>query len=343
MARQILITAPRKAEVRDAPDEPLLEGQIRVRADWLGISAGTELNTWRGGVNWHTGRDKDTRLFHPDAEGQAWRYPAPVGYAHVGRVVEVGPGVQGWKLGDAVFSTATHSNPSRVLVSRAFRVPAGMDPRGCAFFQLVKTALNLVQHARPALGDTVAIFGLGMVGLLTLQLARRAGARRVVVFDPLGMRREAAARLGADHALDPREGDPGRAVRGLNDGRGADVAIECSANREALHQCTRVVGAGGRVILGAMPGEPFPFHFGREVHFNGVSIHGANVMQLPRELGGLWDLARRDQAAAGLLAGLEIASLITHEFDFEQAPSAYEFLDARPQEVLGAVLRCPPG
>ena len=112
MAKQILVTAPRKIEVRDVPNEPLEPGMARVEAHYFGISIGTEMNTYRGGVNWHAGRDPETRLFHPDAEKYKWEYPATVGYSPVGRVTEVASDVTNVKIGDMVYSLLHFSNSS---------------------------------------------------------------------------------------------------------------------------------------------------------------------------------------------------------------------------------------
>lgn len=341
MAEILFVTAPRTVEIATIADEPLEGGQVRLESHFLGISAGTELNTYRGGVNWHSGRDPNTRLFYPNADQQKWEYPATLGYANIGRVIEAADDVEHVAVGDMVLSTAGHATPVRVPAHRVWRVPAGTDPRAATFIQLIRTALNVVQHARLNLGDTVVVFGLGVVGLLTLQLARANGARRIIAFDPIAKRRDMALRFGAQTALDPLQVDPGNVVRELNDGRGADVAIECSANIAALQQCTRVVGELGRVILASMPNQPAPFHFGLETHFNGVMIRGANVTKMPPELGPLWTAERRDALARDLITTMDLLPLITHEFKFADAPNAYALLDKSPADVIGAIFRCP--
>lgn len=341
MAKQILVTAPRKVEVRDIPDDPLEPGMARVEAHYFGISIGTEMNTYRGGVNWHTGRDPETRLFYPDADKRQWEYPATVGYSPVGRVTEVASDVTNVKIGDMVCSWYPHITPARYYAARLWPVPKGLDPRACTFLQLVRTAANVVHHASPRLGDTVAIFGLGVVGLLTLQLAKLAGAHRIIAFDLIPKRREMGLKMGANEALDPTTVDPGNAVRDLNEKRGADVAIECAASAVALQQATRAVGPLGRVVMASMPNNPAPFHFGQEVHFNGIGIRGANVSQMPSEMGPLWNADRRDALCREWLGKLDLLPLITHEFEFEKAAEAYALLDTNPRDVISAIFRCP--
>src|ERR1041385_4272162 len=126
MAHQILVAAPRKVEIVEVPDEPLEAGMARVEAHYFGISIGTEMNTYRGGVNWHTGRDPITRLFHPDAETHKWQYPATLGYAPVGRVVETAPDVTNVKVGDMVYSWYGHITPARYYADQMWHVPNGL-------------------------------------------------------------------------------------------------------------------------------------------------------------------------------------------------------------------------
>ncbi len=338
----LVVKAPRQIEIQHRPDLPLGPNMVRVQPHYFGISAGTELNTYRGGVNWHTGRDEATGLFFPDTEHAHWSYPAEVGYANVGEVVELSPDVSSLKLGQTVCSTFAHTLPLTGPAHRFMPTQAGIDPKKYLFFQLVRTAVNVVHHARSAFGDTLVIFGLGPVGLITLQLARRAGAARIIGFDPLAARRKLALQLGADFAADPTQDEAAAFVRQHNQGRGADVAIECAATGRALQDATRAVDRRGRVILASMPQQAFHFHFGQEVHFNAVSIAGANVMQPPHDLGPLWSLRRQEQLALDLIPALDLLPLITHEFPFARAADAYALIDRQGAEVVSVILRCDP-
>jgi threonine dehydrogenase-like Zn-dependent dehydrogenase len=338
--RRILVSGPRTIEIRELPDPPLKPGWARMRAKLLGVSVGTELNTYRGGVNWHTGRELDTGLFHRDQQAGQWEYPAGVGYANVGVITAKADDVTHLEIGQTAFANLTHATTVTAPAERFRPVPAGVDPRKYLFFQLVRTAVNVVHHARPVLGDTVAIFGLGAVGLITLQVAKLAGATRVIAFDLLPKRREMALQMGADVAADPSQRDPAHVVRDANTGRGADVAIECAASVRALQDATRAVDRRGRVIMASMPNQPGMFHFGQEMHFSAISITGANVMQTPHDLGPQWNLERQEQLAVDLIPRLDLVPLITHEFAFHEAAKAYALLDQNPAEVISAVLRC---
>lgn len=341
MARQLLVTAPRRLEIVDIPDKPLGPGFVRVKADYLGISIGTEMNTYRGGVNWHTGRDSVTRLFKPDADAQQWEYPATVGYAHVGQIIEVGEGVDASRVGQRVYASIGHVTPAVMSAERAEPMPDGVDPRRYVFVQLVRTALGIVHHANPTLGDTAAVYGLGVVGLLVVQLLKRAGVANVIAFDLLENRRALALRFGADHALDPTAGeDPALAVRRLNGGEAVDIAIEAAANDKALQSAVRSVCARGRVVIGSMPNHPWQFHFGQEMHFNGVRLYGANVSALPDDLGPAWDKPRREGYVRQLIPDLDLLPLLTHELPFDDAPNIYAMLDENPADVISVAMVC---
>jgi len=340
MAKKLLVTEPRQVQIVDVPDNPLSPGQVRVRAHYLGISIGTEMNTYRGGVNWHTGRDPATRLFKPDAAEQKWEYPATIGYAHVGEIIEVANDVDSLSVGQLVHSTAGHVTPAVMPVERANPIPEGQDPRRYVFLQLVRTALGIVHHANPTLGDTAAVYGLGVVGLLVVQLLRRAGVKHIIGFDLIELRRDMAGRFGADVVLDPTAGDPATAVRAHNNNEPVDIAIEAAANDKALQAAVRSVCRRGRVVIGSMPNHPWQFHFGQEMHFNGVRIYGANVTAFPDDLGPGWSAPRRDEYAIELLSDLDLLPLLTHEFPLDEAPRVYEMLDQNPNDVISVALKC---
>lgn len=341
MTRVIMVTGPREVRIVEKEDVPMGPGLVRVEAHYLGISAGTEMNTYRGGVNADEGRDPETRLFHSDPERARWNYPVSMGYANVGVLTEVGPDVEELEVGQMVYGATPHMTPVVLPASRMRAVPVGRDPRCFLFKILVTTALNIVHHARPAIGDTVVVFGAGVVGLLTVQLLARSGASRIIVFDPIPSRRAMAERMGAHITLDPAEGDPAYRVRDHNSGRGADIVIEVSANEKAVQQAPRVAARQGHVVLAALHSGPVSFHFGQEVHYNSIRFSSAHQTKMPPDMLGTWDTDRREELVEQLLCEMDLLPLITHEFAFEEAARAYETIDRHPEKVIGVVLRCP--
>ena len=337
-ARAAVLTGPSKVEVREVQVPAPTDGEVRIATVFSGISAGTEMNVYRGRAPmWRMRIDPATRLFSPSDDPE-WSYPLTYGYANVGRVVEVGPGVTEPWIGDVVFSYMPHQS---VVVARAdgtVRLPDQLDPRFGVLNANLNTALNGVLDARPSIGDVVVVSGLGVIGLLVTQLVRRAGAGLVIGVDRLRFRREVASRLGADAVIDPNEGVAER-VRGLTQNRGADIIVEVSGAAPALNEAIRTVGVGGRVIAMSWYGGTFEsLNLSGEFHHNRPRVISSMVAAVNPDLGPLWNTARRQEVVSRLLTELDLAPLFTHEFPIGQAAEAYALVDQAPEGLVQCVL-----
>ena len=197
----VQFSGPRQVEVVAREPEPLPPGHVRVRTRYSGISAGTELTAYRG-TNPYLTRvwDPVARLFHDGAAGIA--YPvAGWGYSEVGTVVELAPDLElapgTPAVGDLVWGIWGHRSEAVLPVARlaGHTLPAGFDPLAASFARVGAIALNAVLAADVHLGELVAVFGQGVLGLLVTQLAVRNGAT-VVAVDGLEPRRGRARRGG---------------------------------------------------------------------------------------------------------------------------------------------------
>jgi 2-desacetyl-2-hydroxyethyl bacteriochlorophyllide A dehydrogenase len=294
------------------------------------------------------GYDAELRLFRDGVE-PGWKYPVVFGYENVGRVVEAGPQAAGWAVGDIVFTPTPHAGqfvmgttqtgPFFGTLVPILKLPSELSPELGVFLPLLGVAYNALLDGHVLLGETVAIFGAGVIGLLAVQLCRRAGAEQILVVDPIRSRRELALRFGATQALDPAGGDIALTVRDLTRGRGADLAIEVSGAHPALQEAIRTVGYNGRVVVSSyLVGDGAALRLGEEFHHNRVRLISSQSFGVAPELRDRWDPARRTQACLALLPHLELAPMITHRFPFAQAARAYEILDQRPDEVLQVIL-----
>ena len=334
-ARALWLTAPRTAELRRELVPAPGPGQLRVRAIASAPSHGTELLVYRGQV------PADLPLDLPALAG-SFAFPIKYGYASVGRVLDVGPGVAGFAPGDAVFVHHPHQDVYAVAARPAvgpapLRLPAGLDPLLGVFTANVETAVNVLLDTPLRLGETALVFGQGTVGLLIAQLLKRAGAR-VLAVEPLARRRELALAVGADVALAPDEALPAR-VRELTEGRGADVAVEVSGAGAALQAAIDSVAVEGTVVAVSWYGaKPVALTLGGHFHRGRVRVRSSQVGRLDPALAPRWDHTRRLALAATLLGELRLAELITHRIPFAQAPAAYRLLDERPDEVVQVVL-----
>ena len=268
--KSLVLSAPRTLTFEDQPDVPLGREEVRIRTLFSGISAGTELTQYRGTSPFMDRRfDEATRLF---VAGDAPSSPYPVrtlGYEEVGEVVEVGPGVAGVRIGQQVYGTWHHRSHAIVSAdyARDRAMPAGADPRMGIFSHIGAVALNGVHDAGIRIGDTVAVFGLGVPGQIVAQAARASGAR-VIVVDPDAGRRELALALGAHAALESRAAE---AIKSMTGGRGADVCIEVSGAAPALTDAIRSIAYASRVVaMGFYQGDVAGLRLGDEFHHNRI-------------------------------------------------------------------------
>jgi 2-desacetyl-2-hydroxyethyl bacteriochlorophyllide A dehydrogenase len=345
----VQITSPRCVEVVDQPTAKLGPGHIRVRTSFSGISAGTELTAYRG-TNPYLNRswDPDLRLFVDESSGVS--YPvAGLGYSEVGEVVEVAPDVAGDPglpaVGAQVWGIWGHRSEAVVPAEklRGCQIPDGLDPVAATFARVGAVALNAVLAADVHLGETVAVFGQGVLGLLTTRLVRLSGGT-VVAVDAVPGRLEKALEYGAGAVVDAREGTVGPQIRQLTDGRGADVAIEISGSYPALHEAVRAVAVNGRVVAaGFYQGEGVGLRLGDEFHHNRVRLICSQIGGVPPDVAGRWDQTRLNTTFLRLALDRQIdpAGLVTHVIPVEEAAAAYRMLDHRPHEALQVVLKFP--
>ena len=323
MAASVWFACPRQVELREEAIPAVGPQDARVEAIASAISHGTEMLVFRGQV------PEEFELDLPTLRG-SFQFPIKYGYASVGRVVEVGPEVRTLAEGDAVFVHHPHQTAYVVPATAAIRLPGDLDPTLGVFLANLETATNVVLDAAPRLGERLAIFGQGAVGLLITQLARRTGAAHLVAVDPIARRRELARSLGADEVL--ASGD-------ALDGADLDVAIEASGHVGALDQALRSVAFGGTVIVCSWYGtKAVPLSLGGPFHRRRLRIVSSQVSTIDAALQPRWSHGRRLALARDLLPRLELKSLVSHRFPIDQAASAYALIDAHPEETVQVVL-----
>jgi 2-desacetyl-2-hydroxyethyl bacteriochlorophyllide A dehydrogenase len=331
MPEAVWFPAAGVAEIRTEPPQPVGRTDVRVRATMSGVSAGSELLVYRGLA------PADLPPDLPTVAGD-FRLPIKFGYASVGAVVEVGAEVAGLELDDLVFAHHPHQTEYVVPADFPIRLPKGLPVERGVFAANLETAVTVVLDAHPRLGETVLIVGQGIVGLLVTMLLRRAGGGPVISVDLHERRRDAAVRAGADHVLAPGEGLVARVLE-LTAGRGVDVAIEASGSPAALQSCVDSAAFGGTVIVASWYGtRDVPLILGRAFHRRRLRLVSSQVSTLDPALSPRWTRERRTDLVRGLLNELPLEDLITHRFPFTAAASAYELLEAKPEECLQVVL-----
>ncbi len=346
MPRELELVGPRRVRIVHYDEAPLGEDEVRAEAILSGISHGTEMNLYRGSSPFADKEfDTELRLFRPRTGQQA---VPPLGYEWVGRVTETGAGVEHLHPGDRVHLLYPHRDSHTFVPEdmpyrgRLHALPPQVTPEQAVFLALGGVALQAVHDAQIKLGDRVAIFGLGAIGLLAVQLARLDGAVWIDAVDPISLRRELALHFGADRALDPESCDVGYEIKAATKQHGVDVAIEVSGQAAALHEAIRCVAKAGRVVAaGFYQGGADALRLGEEWHHNRVTmVSSMAVWDCPHRDYPLWDRARVEAVVIDLMAAgkLYTDGLITHRFPLDRAAEAYALIDEHPGEVIKIAL-----
>jgi len=309
------------------PDEVLVETELSA------VSAGTELLAYRGELDPSSAADEQLAALNGDMS-----YPLRYGYAAVGEVTAVGDGVDPAWLGRTVFGFNPHE--SRFLSDPAdlHPVPDGIAPETAALFANAETAVNFALDGAPRIGERVAVFGQGVVGLLTTALLSRSGAETVVAVEPREQRRWIAADLGADETVDPTAADPAAIVRDLTGG--VDLAVEVSGRPETLEPAVESTRYDGRVLVGSWYGtKRAELGFGDHFHRGRIAVESSQVSTIDPELRGRWDRGRRRETTwrelRRLAAEDRIADrLVTDRVPVAEAPAAYRRLANDAENTL---------
>jgi threonine dehydrogenase-like Zn-dependent dehydrogenase len=344
MGTVVVFTGPRMVDFESYEDPPLKSQELRVRTLYSGISAGTEMTAYRGSNPYLSKQwDPKNRLFL-SSEAPSQPYPlSGWGYEEVGEVVEVGPDVTSLKVGDIVYGTwghRTHHVLQEEYAAKRIK-PEGLDPLLAIYSHLGPIALNGILDADIHVGETVAVFGLGVLGQIIAQLARLNGAR-VFGVDMIEKRLGLARELGAiEEGFDPRDGSPAEKIKALTDGRGADVTIEVSGSARALNEAIRATAYSARVVaLGFLQGEAAGLLLGEEFHHNRINLVCSQISNVNPALSYRWDRLRLIHTIMDLQekGSLNLRPVITHVIPFKQAAEGFQILDETPEQALQVVL-----
>jgi len=339
--KALILTAPRELAFEESAFDPLGPDEVRIRTLFSGISAGTELTQYRGTNPFmHRRFDEAQRLF-VDAEVPSWDWPVRnLGYEESGEIVEVGGGIADLKVGQRLFGTWNHKTHHVATADyvRERLLPEGADPRIGIFSHIGAVALNGVHDAQIRIGDTIAVFGLGVPGQIVAQAARASGAR-VIAIDPDAARRDIAIRHGAHLAIEPA--GAAEEIKRLTGGRGADACIEVSGAPPALGEAIRAAAYNARVVAmgffqGAIPG----LKLGEEFHHNRIQLVCSQISGVSPDASYRWSKPRLWRSAIELQHGgtLDLIPLITHRAPFADAPELFDQLDRGAPGMLQAML-----
>ena len=279
--------------------------------------------------------------------------PMALGYCNVGQVLEVGAGVEGFAVGDWVVSNGGHAEVVVVPQNLCARLPADVAPESAVFTVLGAIALQGVRLAEPTLGESFVVVGLGLIGLMTVQILRASGCR-VLGLDPDPARRALARAMGAEAPDLAPGGDPMAAAEGFSRGRGVDgVLLTLStASSAPVSQAARMCRRRGRIVLVGVAGLELnrADFYEKELSFQVSCSYGPGRYDPAYEEKGQdyplafvrWTEQRNFEAVLELMAAgrLDVAPLITHRFSVDEAARAYDVLGSG-EPSIGILISYP--
>ena len=355
-------------ELAEVPAPQAERGQVLIRSRRSLISAGTErmlVEFGKAGILGKARQQPDrvrdvldkcrTDGLAPtlDAVFAKLDEPLPLGYCNVGTVLEAGPGVTAYKPGDRVASNGPHAQAIAVPVNLTARVPDGVSDDAAAFTVIGAIALQGLRLAAPTLGESVVVTGLGLVGLMTVQLLKAQGCRVLGLdFDPA--RLKLARDFGAE-TLDLSNGaDPLAAAHRFSRRLGVDAVLitAATASNEPVHQAAQMCRKRGRIVLVGVAGLALSRadFYEKELTFQVSCSYGPGRHDPGYEDKGQdypigyvrWTEGRNFEAVLDMLAAgrLDIEPLISHRFAIEAADAAYGVISGKDPS-LGVLITYP--
>jgi len=279
--------------------------------------------------------------------------PLPLGYCNVGVVADVGAGTQGFAAGDRVISNGKHAEVVSVPVNLCARIPDTVSDDEAAFTVIGGIALQGIRLAQPTLGEAVVVTGLGLIGLMAVQLLRAHGCR--VLGIDYDVQKLALAREFGAEVVDLSAGeDPVAVTQRFSRDRGVDAVIVTAATKssEPMHQAALMCRKRGRIVLVGVTGLELSRadFFEKELTFQVSCSYGPGRYDPNYEEKGndypvgfvRWTEQRNFEAVLDMMADghLDMKPLISHCFRIDEAKKAYEIVGGT-EPSLGILLTYP--
>jgi len=355
-------------EVADVPCPSVRPGQLLIRSTRTLVSSGTErMLVEFGKAGWvEKARQQPDKVrmvldkvktdgLLPTFESVMNKLdqPLPLGYCNVGRVMAVGAGITGIEVGDRVVSNGKHAEAVSVPLNLCTKVPESVSNDEAVFTVLGAIALQGIRLVQPTLGEAVVVTGLGLIGLVTVQLLRAHGCR-VLGLDLDPAKLALAQSLGAE-TVDLRAGqDPLAAALAFSRGRGVDAVIITASTKsnEPVHQAALMCRKRGRIVLVGVTGLELSRadFYEKELTFQVSCSYGPGRYDPSYEEKGndypvgfvRWTEQRNFEAVLDMMADgrLDVKPLVSHRFPIEEAERAYELVGGSAPS-LGILLEYP--
>ena len=313
-------------------------GEVLIKTYLSAISMGTEMLVYRGQFPQKLAVDKNIPTLTHN-----FVYPLKYGYSTIGRVVETGPAVSKDWLNRMVFCFNPHESHYIARPDQLIAIPADIDLEDALFLPNTESAVNFLMDGRPVIGETVVVFGQGVVGLLAAALLALLPLQCLITLDKWPMRRKKSLDVGAHVSWDPAKPDLeielSAVLEACSGVTNSDLIYELSGNPDALNRAVEIAGFDTRIVIGSWYGtSKTALDLGAGFHRNRIRFISSQVSTLAPEFTGRWSKKRRLNIAWEMIRRIKPADFITHRFDIRQAEEAYKLLDKRPGETIQVVL-----
>ena len=354
-----------KTEIADVPCPAASAGRLLIATSRSLVSAGTErmlVDFGKAGLIDKARQQPDkvrmvldkvrTDGLLPTIEAVQGKLDQPIalGYCNVGRVIEAGRGVADFKAGERVVSNGAHAEVVNVPVNLCAKIPSAVGDDAAAFTVLGAIALQGIRLVAPTLGECVVVTGLGLIGLITVQLLRAHGCR-VFGIDLDPTRLTLARQFGAETFDISSGANPVAASESFSRGRGVDAVIVTASSQssEPMHQAALMCRQRGRIVLVGVTGLELSRadFFKKELTFQVSCSYGPGRYDPNYEEKGhdypvgfvRWTEQRNFEAVLDMMADgrLNVTPLISHRFAIADAQAAYGLLSGG-EPSLGILL-----
>lgn len=324
--------------LKDFKEREVKKDEVKVRVKYGSPKHGTEITMLKGVSPFQEEYyDNDWHMFLKKDEKEEV-FPMDLGNMWVGLIVEKGKAVKNLNIGQRVagyggLKEYQYINKEDVLV-----LSENMNWQSALCYDPARFALGGIRDSSLKLGDRVAVFGLGAIGLMIVQMALKAGAVWVAAIDPLEKRRKAADKLGADLLLDPNQADVGYEIKKKTHKKGVDLSIDTSGHTPVLQTAIQATAYGGKVtIVGWYKELRGKLNLGREAHFNIPKIIFSRACSVPNRDHPRWDLERINKTCWQMLSqgNYDCEDIITPVVDFKDILKSYRYyVDESPAESI---------
>jgi len=278
-------------------------------------------------------------------------FPYYPGYGAIGRIIAKGSGVTDFEIGERTYFAGKHASVQKFehaneeQWSHLFKIDQRLDPVEGVVGCMAEIALTAPNITPLKLNDTVAIFGLGIVGVLASMLYKIYGAK-VIGLDPVKERCALAKRVGIETVIDALPEAQVEELKKITGGRGADITVDCVGHSAVICNCVKGTAYMGQIVLLGTPRAPYESDMNpmlQDVHVRGLVMRGALLERYPlkkdrfgSEMSVEWAL----QTVFELIGTrrLDVRPLLSHVISYGEAPQTYRGLHEQLSHYTSAVI-----